>query len=55
VGISGQVCRASLPDVCTGNFQRGLVGESRLIRTQAETHNRSEIIAVQGSPCAPAP
>jgi hypothetical protein len=31
------------------------VEEAGMIRTQMGTHNRSEMVAVQGSPCAPAP
>jgi hypothetical protein len=32
---------------------RALVEKSEMIRNQAETHNRTKKVAVQGSPCAP--
>jgi hypothetical protein len=31
------------------------VDESGMIRTQMGMHNRSEMVWVQGSPCAPTP
>jgi hypothetical protein len=34
-----------------GYYQRLLVGESGIIRTQTETHNR-QIVAMHGTPCA---
>jgi hypothetical protein len=50
--ISRQVYPASLPDASAGYCQRALVDESRMIRTQMETHNRSEKVAVFGTPYA---
>jgi hypothetical protein len=35
-------------------FDWALVDESGMIRTQMGMHNRSEMVAVQGSPCLPA-
>jgi hypothetical protein len=34
--------------------KRVLMDESEMIRAQKGTHNRSEMVAVQGSPCTPA-
>jgi hypothetical protein len=53
--ISRQVSSASLLDVSTGNCQRALVDVSRMTTNQMGTHNRTETIAVQGSPSAPTP
>jgi hypothetical protein len=50
-----QVSPATLLDVCTGNFQRALVEKSGMITNQIVAPNKSEVVAVQGSPCAPAP
>jgi hypothetical protein len=55
VAISCQVFPAFLLDVSTGNLQTDLVDESEMIRNQIGTHNRSEMVAVQGSPCVPTP
>jgi hypothetical protein len=49
--ISHQVSLALLPGVSAGYYQRALVDESGMIRTQ-EKHNRSVMVAVYGTPCA---
>jgi hypothetical protein len=38
--ISVQVSPASLLDISADNYQRALVNEKEIIRTQTETHNR---------------
>jgi hypothetical protein len=38
-----------------GNCQRALVDESGMIRNKMGTHNTSETVVVQWSPCAPTP
>jgi hypothetical protein len=53
----------SLPFICkflllrylmsAGNFQGAVADESGIIRNQMETHNGSEMVAVQGLPYAP--
>jgi hypothetical protein len=53
--ISHEVYPASLLDVSAGNFQRALVDDSETIKTLMATRNRSKMVAVQGSPYAPAP
>jgi hypothetical protein len=53
--ISSQVSPASLLGVSTGNSQRAVVDKSGIIRNQMETHSRSNMVSVQGSPWAPAP
>jgi hypothetical protein len=42
---------ALLPDVSAGYCQGCLVDESGVIRTQIRMHNRSETVAVLGTPC----
>jgi hypothetical protein len=49
--ISLQVFPASLLGVSNVNCQGTMVDESGMIRTQMETLNRSEIVAVYGTPC----
>jgi hypothetical protein len=49
------VSPASLLDISASTFQISLLDESGTIRNQTDTHNRSEIGGVQGSPCAPIP
>jgi hypothetical protein len=46
--ISLQVSPASLLGVSEGNCKRALVDESEMFRNQIGTHNRSEMVAVQG-------
>jgi hypothetical protein len=41
-----QVSPASLLDVFTGNFQKGLVDELGMIRNQMRVQNRSEMVEV---------
>jgi hypothetical protein len=53
--ISHQVSPASLLEVSAGNCQRALVDESGMTRIQMGKHNRTEMVTVQGLPCAPAP
>jgi hypothetical protein len=48
-----QVSPASLLDVSPINCERPLGDESGMIRNQTGTHKRSEMVAVQGSLCAP--
>jgi hypothetical protein len=43
---------ASILVFSAGYFHRALVDESRMIRTQKGMNNRSEIIAIYGTPCA---
>jgi hypothetical protein len=50
--FSGQVSTASLPDASAGYCKRALVDELGMIRTQMGKHNRSEMVAVLGTPCA---
>jgi hypothetical protein len=52
MAISLQVSPALLPDVSANNCRRALVDESGMIRTQMGMHNRSEMVAVLGAPCA---
>jgi hypothetical protein len=47
-----QVSPALLLDICAGNFQRALMDKSGMIRNQMGTNNRSEMVVMQGSPCA---
>jgi hypothetical protein len=49
--ISRQVSPASLLGVSAGYCQRAVVDESGMIRTQLETHSRSEMVTVLGTPC----
>jgi hypothetical protein len=53
--IHGQILTENSPapllDVCAGYNQRGLLGESGMIRTQMGKHNRSVMVAVYGTPC----
>jgi hypothetical protein len=44
-----------LLDVSAGYCQRALVDESGMIRKQMGMHIRSEMVALQGLPCAPTP
>jgi hypothetical protein len=53
LAISRQGTPASQLDFSTGNCQRVLVNKSGMIRAQMGTQNRSEMVAMQGSPCAP--
>jgi hypothetical protein len=53
--ISLQVFPASLLGVSAGNCQKSLVDESGMIINLTGTYRRSEMVAVQGLPCAPAP
>jgi hypothetical protein len=55
VAISHRVSLALLLDVTVGNCWRALVGESGMIRNQMEMHTISEMVVVQGSPCARTP
>jgi hypothetical protein len=48
-----QVSPASLVGVSVDDCQRALVDESGMIRNQMGMENRSDMVAVQGSPCAP--
>jgi hypothetical protein len=50
-----QISPPSVLDVSAGNWQRALVDESGMIRTQIRMHNKSEMVAVQGSPSSPVP
>jgi hypothetical protein len=40
-----------LTSISASDFQRALVDESGMIRTQMRSHNISEIFAVLGTPC----
>jgi hypothetical protein len=40
-------------NVCARNCERAVVDESGILRTQMGTHNRSEMVALKGSPCVP--
>jgi hypothetical protein len=51
MAFSRQVSPASLLDFSAGNCQRAPVDESGIIRTQIWKHNRSEMVAVRGTPC----
>jgi hypothetical protein len=53
--ISRQVCPVSLLDVSAGICQRALADGSGIISNQMKTHSISEMVALQGSPCAPNP
>jgi hypothetical protein len=53
--IFHKVSPASLLDASPGNCQRALVDKSGVIRNRIGTHNRPEMVAVRGSPCAPTP
>jgi hypothetical protein len=53
--ISRQVYPTSLLVVSVGNCQRVLVDESRMIRTQTGTHDRSEMVEVHWTLCASIP
>jgi hypothetical protein len=53
VATPRQVSPASLQHVSAVNFQGALVDESGMIRNQIQTHDKSEIVAVQGSPLRP--
>jgi hypothetical protein len=48
-----QISPVLLADVSVNNCQRALVNESGTIDNQMGKHNKSEIVTVQGSPCAP--
>jgi hypothetical protein len=52
---SRQVCPVSLLDVSAGICQTAVVDETLMIRSLVRTYNRSEMVAVQGSPCALTP
>jgi hypothetical protein len=52
MAIFRQVSAASLLDVSAGNCQTALVDESGMIRPHTETHNRSQMVAMHGTPCA---
>jgi hypothetical protein len=52
MAIPHQVFPALLPDVSAGYCQGAVVDESGMIRTQVGVHNRSEMAAVLGTPCA---
>jgi hypothetical protein len=45
----------SLPYVSVGYCERGLVVGIGIMRTQTEMHNRSETVAILGTPCAVPP
>jgi hypothetical protein len=49
--ISRRASPASLLDIYAGNCQRALVDESVLTRIQTVTHNRSVMVAMQGTTC----
>jgi hypothetical protein len=53
--IPRQASTASLLDVSAGHCRTALVNESGTIRNEMGTHNRSEMVAVEGSRCAPTP
>jgi hypothetical protein len=53
--ISDQVSPALQLDVSAGNCWRALVDESGMIINQMGMYGRSEMVAVQGSLCAPTP
>jgi hypothetical protein len=53
--ISRQVSPASLLSVSVGHCQIALVNESGMIITQMGSHNRSEVVAVHGTPCSTPP
>jgi hypothetical protein len=53
--IYRQVYPALLLYVSAGNCQTGPVDESGMIRNKMGTHNRSEMVAMQGSPYARTP
>jgi hypothetical protein len=55
MAIYCQVSPASLLDVSAGNCQTALMNESGTIITQMGTHNRSEMVAVHGTPCVITP
>jgi len=50
-----QISPVSLLDVSADNCQTALVGESEIISGKMGTPYRSQMPAVQGSPCAPTP
>jgi hypothetical protein len=50
-----QVSSASLTDVSAGNCQTALADKLGMITIYMGEHNRSEMVAVQGSPRAPTP
>jgi hypothetical protein len=53
--ISPKVSPASLLVVYAGKFATALVDKREMIRNQMGMHSRSEVVVVQGSPCAPTP
>jgi hypothetical protein len=53
--IFRQVSPALLLDISARYFLRTLVDESGMIRNHIGMHNRSEMVTVNGSPCAPTP
>jgi hypothetical protein len=53
--ISLQVSPDLLLGVSAGYCQRALVRESGMISTQTRKHNRTEMVAVYGTPCATPP
>jgi hypothetical protein len=46
---------ASLLDVSAHNYHKSLLDEPGMIRNQMRTKNKSEMLAVQESPCASTP
>jgi hypothetical protein len=53
--ISREVSPVSLLDVFSGYCQGALVDESGLLELRWGHNGRSEMVAVQGSPCASTP
>jgi hypothetical protein len=50
-----KISSASLLDVSAVNCEIALVDETQMIRNQMRTHNRPEIVAMEGSPYASTP
>jgi hypothetical protein len=50
-----QLSSALLLDVSAGNCQRAVVDESKIIRNEIGTLKISEMVALQGLPCASTP
>jgi hypothetical protein len=51
--ISRKVTFVSLLHISDGNFQRALVDKAGIITNKMGTHNISEVVSMQGSPCGP--
>jgi hypothetical protein len=47
--ISSQGSPDSVLGIFAGTYQKALVDETEIIRTQMGTHNRSEMVAVHGT------